>query len=205
MSFDKTKYIVDKIVQKLQISGFDVNKIQQTKDLLNKIKFDLVPINHDLLENSVVGWLTLCKLVQQLVSENKEINYDNFKEVFEFNVQNESRVQKKLKREETIYKFVENKEPDLEYLLSIADKDIIISDDFDLTEEGLREAQMIKSDETSLEGNEITVANTKEVVYIRQGEQIISPFTNSEIVYQIDSNTYMDLETGQEFIVKNVH
>jgi hypothetical protein len=67
----------------------------------------------------------------------------------------------------------------------------------------LREQQFIAADATSLDGDDIdlNIEQTRAIV-LQPGQEIFSPFSESHLIYQINNDTFLDIDEGREFKVK---
>lgn len=198
-------YVNNKIIDRLsKDSNFSKNEknLIELKDCLNNLhNVDIMSKPGTTFDESVLGWITFCNIVLDLVLANESITVDNIKKRFKPTVTNEG--VKKL--EDIIDDSILNRSmPDLAYLLSISEETNIaesVNPEL-LTEEGMRSLNFINSDETSLDAKEISMALNKPIVFIKnKKDTIYSPFTNSTNVFKIDENNYLDLESGEEFIV----
>jgi len=72
-----------------------------------------------------------------------------------------------------------------------------------LTEEGLRQRGLVSENSTSLDGEEINgeVKPSIPILKLKKGEQIVSPFTGSTEVCQVENFLWMDIDTEETFMV----
>ena len=96
-------------------------------------------------------------------------------------------------------------EEKMQRLLNIAE-DVSMFFDFEvdfLTEEGLRQRGLVSENSTSLDGEEINgeVKPSIPILKLKKGEQIVSPFTGSTEVCQVENFLWMDIDTEETFMV----
>lgn len=203
--FDKKQYLVERILSKLKNYDFYDNQLEnKIIEVLNNLNnVDFVASSAETFEDSTIGWLKFVDSVVKLNNDGKEINVDNIKEILSSNIKTSKVVSSNHEfNKEILTK--ESSKTKLERLLQIAEK----SDEFvngfdvtDLTENGLRSAGIVGSQETSLDGESLTFHTEIKTVRVPKDETIYSPYTNTTNIFQIDTNTWMDLENEQLFKV----
>jgi len=210
--FNQTEYVKDKIINKLtQSEGYDISFNDSVSKLLENINVGLMPQKSDIFEESIIGWISFCNIIGELISDGLDLTKENFKNKFT-NSFLSSKSEKTIERGDDIVNESlleeECKEEKIKRLLSIAE-DCDLFDSYEeqfLTEEGLRARGVISSDSTSLDGEDIQSDSQKEIKIfkLKKNEEIISPYTGSKEVYQISSSLYMDIENEQTFYVEVV-
>jgi len=210
--FNQTEYVKDKIINKLtQSEGYDISFNDSVSKLLENINVGLMPQKSDIFEESIIGWISFCNIIGELISDGLDLTKENFKNKFT-NSFLSSKSEKTIERGDDIVNESlleeECKEEKIKRLLSIAE-DCDLFDSYEeqfLTEEGLRARGVISSDSTSLDGEDIQSDSQKEIkiLKLKKNEEIISPYTGSKEVYQISSSLYMDIENEQTFYVEVV-
>jgi len=210
--FNQTEYVKDKIINKLtQSEGYDISFNDSVSKLLENINVGLMPQKSDIFEESIIGWISFCNIIGELISDGLDLTKENFKNKFT-NSFLSSKSEKTIERGDDIVNESlleeECKEEKIKRLLSIAE-DCDLFDGYEeqfLTEEGLRARGVISSDSTSLDGEDIQSDSQKEIKIfkLKKNEEIISPYTGSKEVYQISSSLYMDIENEQTFYVEVV-
>jgi hypothetical protein len=210
--FNQTEYVKDKIINKLtQSEDYNISFNDSVSKLLENINVGLVPQKSDIFEESIIGWISFCNIIGELISDGLDLTKENFKNKFT-NSFLSSKSEKTIERGDDIVNESlleeECKEEKIKRLLSIAE-DCDLFDSYEeqfLTEEGLRARGVISSDSTSLDGEDIQSDSQKEIKIfkLKKNEEIISPYTGSKEVYQISSSLYMDIENEQTFYVEVV-
>jgi len=210
--FNQTEYVKDKIINKLtQSEDYNISFNDSVSKLLENINVGLVPQKSDIFEESIIGWISFCNIIGELISDGLDLTKENFKNKFT-NSFLSSKSEKTIERGDDIVNESlleeECKEEKIKRLLSIAE-DCDLFDSYEeqfLTEEGLRARGVISSDSTSLDGEDIQSDSQKEIkiLKLKKNEEIISPYTGSKEVYQISSSLYMDIENEQTFYVEVV-
>lgn len=205
-------YVISKIIDRMSgYSAFKENLDKNTKDLklaLDKLdNVDIMAVPGDTFDDSIIGWISFCKLVEEVLSNNEDITVDNIKSKF---IKKPVKVKdmSALRLEEVVDPaLLEPKIIDIDYLLSISEE-TDIADSMDpskLTLEGLKSRGLIDQNITYLSAEEVNENINfveKNIVMIKdKHDTIFSPFTNSTNVFKIDETTYMDLDTGEEFKV----
>lgn len=203
--FDKKQYLVERILSKLKNYDFYDNQLEnKIIEVLNNLNnVDFVASSAETFEDSTIGWLKFVDSVVKLNNDGKEINVDNIKEILSSNIKTSKVVSSNHEfNKEILTK--ESSKTKLERLLQIAEK----SDEFvngfdvtDLTENGLRSAGIVGSQETSLDGESLAFHTEIKTIRVPKDETIYSPYTNTTNIFQIDTNTWMDLENEQLFKV----
>ncbi len=205
-------YVVNKIIDRMgTYSAFKENLEKNTKDLKSVLdsinNVDIMATPGDTFDDSVIGWISFCKLVEEVLNNNETITVDNIKSKF---------TKKPTKAKDmSVLKLVDVVDPallepkilDIDYLLSISEEtDILDSmDPSKLTLEGLKSRGLVDQDITYLSAEDvhdnIDFAKNNIVMLKTKFDTIISPFTGSTNVFKVDETTYMDLDTGEEFKV----
>jgi hypothetical protein len=209
--FDKKGYIKEKIMQKLFASNSKdlLNNKLNINNLIDSLdNLDIGAYKGTNFENSVIGWISFCKTVEELISNGQQVNLENFKNALKFDsINNASRSTDKI---EDFLLVEENPKDKLNRLLSIVEVNDIAEDieyDF-LTNEGLKRIGAVHIDDTELDATEVNVDQQKLMPIVEISEfdidnnDLRSPYTNTNDVYQVSSNVWMDLTTDQLFRVK---
>ena len=208
--FDKNAYLTEKIINKLtQSENFDESIKQSVIDLMNHVNVDVVT-SSSIDENNVITlhWVKFCTLINELLESGMDVNIENFKDLFQKSQLKNTKQTVNNSKHEVSEKILNKEEAPNEdtinRLLSIAEE-VDMIDSFNLSllnENGLRVSGFIKSDETSLDGEELNVQGS-EIPYIivDKDDVFLSPFTSTANIYQLDSDTWLDLETDQTFKV----
>lgn len=205
-------YVMNKIIDRMGgCSAFRENLEKNTNDLkaaLNKLdNVDIMAVPGDTFDESVIGWISFCKLVEEALSNNEEITVDNIKSKFTKKPVKVKDVSS-LKLDEIVDPaLLEPKVVDIDYLLSISEE-ANIADSMDpskLTLEGLKSRGLVDQNITYLSAEDVNENINfveKNIVMLKtKFDKIFSPFTNSTNIFKIDETTYMDLDTGEEFKV----
>ena len=210
--FDKKNYIKNKIINRLNTSKYYQSSSQkeQINNLMNSLPhLDMIAYSGSTFEDSTIGWLSFCKTIDSMLELNKEINLENFRELFEtLSTKNE------LKRSSIVeydYSTIEENSYDkLKRLSEIAEENDLAEDieyDF-LTDEGLKVIGAIDRDETTLNAEEISIKKEKLLPVVKvnydelENNTIISPYTGTNQVSQVTSDIWMDIDTEELFRVK---
>jgi len=203
--FDRKKYVIDKIYERIG-SKFSPEYLDDCKNVIEHLpNLDVANSPAESFELSVIGWATLCKIFETLIADKREINVQNIKELYFDFAKNKFDVSRKTDLIDESLFVEEDAEEKLSRLLEITDE-LDLTESFDaedLTEEGLREQQFIAADATSLDGDDIdlNIEQTRAIV-LQPGQEIFSPFSESHLIYQINNDTFLDIDEGREFKVK---
>jgi hypothetical protein len=187
---DQKSYVNKKILDRVDWH----ENTEKVSNLLNELdNVDITPKSGNTFETSVIGWLTAKNMIVEMIDNDLELTVENFKKTWK--PKSEPAV---ISRGEDVIdpELLNKPAPNIDFLLSIAeccDEDDIAL----LSEEGLRASGLIDRNVTSLDAHELNVE--VKTVYVEPGAQIISPYTGTENIYQIDSLTYMDLENDKVF------
>jgi hypothetical protein len=193
---NQKQYVIEKIIARSDWG----NKRENVVKLLNELQnIDLTPITKATYEESTIGWITAGKMVEELIKNNQDLTVDNFKNSWK----PKSTPPPIARGADVIDDSILNKKYDLEFLLSIAPEDDLEVELSILSEQGLRASGFIGKNETSLDAVEIEPAFDEILSVEYQDGKIVSPYTGSENIYQINSFTYMDLENNKIFRLKN--
>jgi hypothetical protein len=206
---DKLQYAKDKILGRLQ-ARLSFQEIQKVKQFLLLFKnLDLVNKPGATFESSVVGWLTASKIIQQTIESGQDLVLSNFAQ--EYMLTNHSLGSQNISRKEDIIDENFNEEDVsikvARILSEYGEMDITESFDVDsLTYEGLRSRNLVDKNFTSLDGVEAELVSFKSLptVEVAFGETILSPYTGTAEIYQLDSETFLDIDADKEFKVKYI-
>lgn len=204
---DKLQYIKDKILNRMQ-NSLSFQQFNEAKIFLNKIpNLDMTNFVGDNLQNSNVGWLTTAKIIESIFADGKELSLENFEQRYLQQPKSQT-----VRRAEDVIdvNIVEEDVTEKLNRILMEHGEMDFTDSFlaeELTEDGLRIRKFIDSDFTSLDGVDIidvTEDNTP-VVRLELGDTIISPFTGTTNIYQLDNDTFLDIEVEKEFKVRYVN
>ena len=208
-NFDEKKYIKTKIMNKLKESeNYDVKFNDSVSELIENVNVSLWPQNSDTFEESVIGWVNFCNIVKDLVVSNLTISLENFKSSF-LKQETGKKIHKSfITSERPIDESLLIEEDSAEKtkrLLEISESVDLIDDEEEefLSEEGLRSRGLISQDATSLDGEEVAKPSSgkAKVLRLEKGEEIVSPYTGTTHVCQINSTLWMDIDTEETFYV----
>jgi hypothetical protein len=201
---DKMQYTKDKIILRLQ-NTLSFPQIAQVKSLLNNLNnLDMMNVSAESFEKSTVGWLTASKIIENIYRLGEDLSLDNFAKHYMLSGHSTSFKSRHVVDENVVEETLSSK---FDRILSeFGEMDLSHDFDFDqLTEDGLRNNQLVDQDFTTLDGVElIDISSVVPVVKVAPGEPILSPFTGGELIYKLDSDTFLDLESNQEFKVKYI-
>jgi hypothetical protein len=201
----KTK-ILSRLNSKTEQSGKVITDemLPSITELIDSINVNIAPVHSENFEDCVVGWVTFCNVVLELITEKFELTKENFKN-FYYSIKepiSKPVAQKTDYIEMPIEKKSETEEELKLRLLMICDEDVCDIPESDLDIEGLRQMGYVSTLETELDGEEIRkVASSLPVLRLRKGEEIISPYSGTNYIYRISENTFMDINTEEEFLV----
>lgn len=207
--FDKNNYVKEKIMNKLkQSEDYDISFNDSVSKLLDSVNVGIMPERSEVFEENVISWINFCNIVVDLIKNKLEISLENFKNKFLISSDNKKNEQVVERMPEVISQehFVEaTTEEKMQRLLNIAE-DVSMFFDFEvdfLTEEGLRQRGLVSENSTSLDGEEINgeVKPSIPILKLKKGEQIVSPFTGSTEVCQVENFLWMDIDTEETFMV----
>ena len=218
--FDQRAYLKDKRTSKLSQSsvyfatyGGDFSKIRKLIDSMDNL--DIMPKNGADFDSSTVSLIQFCKIIEELVAHDTPLTLGNFREQYNLektqNLSNKAtstvrakdEIDSSLLNTEALY--IERMQRLAELIQEDGEDDITETfDDEELTEEGLRNRGLIGPNETSLDAVNFKIKKSDVpcVILSDINEPIISPYTGTEEIYQIDSSTYMDIETEEIFKIK---
>jgi hypothetical protein len=205
--FDQKQYIAEKIFKKIN-SILDDSMEKSVKTIINSMNnLSLMNVYGNSFEDSAIGWIKFCDIIQYLISNNELLTIEAVKFQYELKIKeyDYSNAKSIKKKEDLIDEKLLNKDaPDVNYLLSIAETYDCANDftDDELTEQGLREMKLIGKDETTLDGEELTVVKAMPDIVVYEGDTIFSPYTGSDFIAQINSDTFVDLNNDKEFKVR---
>jgi hypothetical protein len=81
--FNQTEYVKDKIINKLtQSEGYDISFNDSVSKLIENINVGLVPQKSDIFEESIIGWISFCNIIGELISDGLDLTKENFKNKF---------------------------------------------------------------------------------------------------------------------------
>jgi len=207
--FDRNNYVKEKIMNKLkQSEDYDISFNDSVSKLLDSVNVGIMPERSEVFEENVISWINFCNIVVDLIKNKLEISLENFKNKFLISSDNKKNEQVVERMPEVISQehFVEaTTEEKMQRLLNIAE-DVSMFFDFEvdfLTEEGLRQRGLVSENSTSLDGEEINgeVKPNIPILKLKKGEQIVSPFTGSTEVCQVENFLWMDIDTEETFMV----
>jgi hypothetical protein len=206
--FDKNSYLEDKIFQKLKSSKkITANDYPVISRLIEQMgdNLDVLYKHGPTFEESVISYVKFCEILEKIFELDLPLDLHSVKKIY--STQSESLQTKRHVRPSIeLYEErpPESEEDKVKRLLELSEEtDIIDSYDADnLTENGLRALGLISDDETSLDAVSVVPVIKMPVVKLENRDDvIISPFTNSHNVFQVDSNTWMDIDTEEQFKV----
>ena len=206
--FDKKAYVKDRILNKLEkMSEYQSSgQSDNTLSLINKMdNLDMIAYQGETFEESMIGWMAFSSTVIQLISEGKEVNFQNFKDNFKFEKIKAATISRPEAPIDELLLIEEDPEEKMNRLLSITVEEDIIDDiEIDeLTEEGYRNMGLIDSDQTELDAEDLVInpKNNMPIIRVKRDDPIISPFTQSEDICRVSENVFMDVETEELFRV----
>jgi hypothetical protein len=189
--FDKSKYIKDNIFKRLEKSDtYNSAYNGQVNSLIDQINVDIATSNIDNPDEMSIGWVKFCEVFNKFL-ENKEkfekfeINAEKFKTFLAENL--EKPINKQEFKSNHVIDTTENAEAKILNL----DAEIL-----DLCEEPWEEWLEIPDEVSGLE--------QYKVVVVKEGEEIISPFSKTNYVAKHDGDFFIDIETEDLFLVKIV-
>lgn len=207
--FDIKNYAKSKIMVKLQASeNYDAIHNESVTELIEKVNVDMSStpsIDDQGLIN--ISWVKFCTIINELISSKTEINLENFTMFFQQMQENVVPASREIaSRHELIIEKTE--EPIALEKMRELDADLIdLNDDevFSLETE-FKNLQVVN--ESDLSNEDLIEAivtepsfKNKKVIFVKEHEEIISPYTNTNYVAMIDNNTFLDIETEEEFKV----
>jgi hypothetical protein len=203
---DKLQYTKDKILSRLQ-NEIAFSRLNEIKLFLNKIpNLGMVNYVSDSFHSSNVGWLTASKIIENIIASNENLTLDNFEKRY-MSLEHNSDIRRKMDIiDDNIIE--EDLADKLQRILS-EHGEMDLTDSFDiedLNEDGLRSRNLINKNATSLDGVDIIDISEESlpVLKLNKGDLIKSPFSGTEEVYQLDNETFIDLETDKEFKIKYI-
>jgi len=202
--FNKTEYIVDKVISRLQ-NNLDSVDIQHCKSILYSLpNLDMVNQPSETFEDSAVGWLTIAKILENLVISGKELCLQNI--IDEYPLKQKTKM---IVRDEDVYdENLLNDESELDTIRRILQEhgEENYCEDFfedELTEEGLRQASFLDGLSTSFDAEDFVIKQKVPVVTVQKNQEIVSPWGNTDIM-RISTETFLDIEENKEFRIREV-
>ena len=204
--FDPNHYLTDKIINRISSTNIYKKDNDWFKKLLESFNFGIASNINETAEDSVIGWVSFCKAVEQIDAVNGDFSVESI-----FNLLKASKPKTQSSQPARLEDIVdesllveESPEVKMSRLLSIA-SEVDVLDGFEqseLSEEGLREQGIIQRNATSLDAEDVVSVDTMPYIRIKSiDDKIVSPITGSSDVFCIDDNTWMDIDTEQKFKV----
>ena len=173
-------------------------------ELIDSINLNISPSHSENFEECVVGWVTFCNIVFDLIGEKLEMTKENFKK---FYYANKEVISKPLSQKTDYVEITETikhepeEEKKLRLLMLCDDEEFELPED-DLDVEGLRRMGYVSALDTELDGEELNIKRSSlPILRLKIGDEIISPFSGTNYIYRVSENTFLDIDTEQEFLV----
>lgn len=178
-------------------------------ELSKLVKLDVMPTNDPDFSQTVLSWSGFADMILKLISSDMELSYENLESIY-----NPSKASKNMSRSEYVeidpaLLVEEDPAVKLERLLAITEEEKEVLDILDiidpevLGQEGLRAVGSIDKLETVLDGYDLEIISEEKmpILRLKEGEEIVSPYTGSTSVYRIDEVHFLDIETDEIFKV----